>query len=233
MSQSTTLYRLQKLDLEIDARRHRLHQITALLEQDAARQEAQAAVVALQEALRPQEIRAKDLTLEMQSITTQSGQLHSRLYGGKVSNPKELQEMENKLAELKRRHVELEDVLLETMLTIEDTQAQLVQATERLQQAETSHAAAHQTLEAEQHRLKRELKALKADRESAVQEVSAEHLELYQALRTRRQGHAVAVLDGDACSGCGVSQTTINVQRIRQGQALMLCASCGRILVAM
>src|SRR3990172_5099669 len=94
MSQSTVLYRLQKFDLEIDAHRHRLRQITALLEQDAARQEAQAAVIAFQEALRPQEIRAKDLTLEMQSITTQSGQLHSRLYGGKVSNPKELQEME-------------------------------------------------------------------------------------------------------------------------------------------
>jgi predicted nucleic acid-binding Zn-ribbon protein len=174
----------------------------------------------------------KDLHLELQSVSSQSGQLTSRLYDGQVSNPKELQDIEHKIAELKRRHAELENDLLETMLALEDLQGSLAQATAHLREIESSRAAEHSTLDAEQHRLKREYKTLKTEREAVVQTIEPDNLELYQALRVKRQGHAVAILNGETCSGCRVSQTTVEAQRIRQGHAIHRCSSCGRILIA-
>ena len=57
-------------------------------------------------------------------------------------------------------------------------------------------------------------------------------LALYEDLRHRRGGRAVAVLTGELCQGCGVTLPTNQAQQARQGEALPLCSSCERILYA-
>lgn len=232
MSQSTELYRLQKLDLEIDTRRSRVRDITAALEDDNVLRQVQADVTALQEKLRPNETHIIDLNLELQTVATQTTQLTDRLYGGTVSNPKELEDIQGKIAERKRRRGVLEDDLLETMITVEDLQKSLAETTQLLDDVETRWTTEQRALNDEMKRLKQELKALKADREVAVEAVEKKTLELYQTLRVRKQGHAVAALDGLACSVCRVDQTTTLAQRVRQGNELITCPNCGRILVA-
>ncbi len=233
MSQGKALYRLQKLDLELDTRRVRVSQITATLEQDTVLQQARAGVDQLREALRPKEARASELNLELQTVDQQAAELSERLYGGGVSNPKELGDIQNKIAERKRRHANLEEVLLETMIAVDELQASLDQATRHLADVQASRASEHQTLIDEMQRLKEEIKALKANRKAAEQPISPENLALYQTLRAKKQGYAIALLDGEACSRCRVDQTTTLVQQVRQDQGLIRCENCGRILVAL
>lgn len=233
MSQTKALYRLQKIDMGIKSLRSRLREIMAALEQDELLRQARTELTGLREALRPQEAHAADPNLELQSISEQSRQLSDRLYSGKVGNPKELQEIEGKIAELKRRHADRENELLETMMAVEDLQISLITASQRLSEAESNWAAQQKTLQDEQHRLKVELKALKAEREKSAKAIPEELLTLYQTLRATKQGHAVAVLNGEMCSYCRVSQTTTMVQRILRDQELLTCSSCGRILVAL
>lgn len=233
MSQNKILYRLQKLDLDIDVSTRRVREITAALEQDSALRQAQAAVTSLQEALRPQEARAADLNLELQTVADQTAQLTARLYGGQVTNPKELEDIQNKIAERKRRHASLENELLETMISIETLQASLAEASSHLREVEATSAAEHQALTEELQRLKQRLKTLKPERQQVARQVNPETLKLYDTLRASKQGRAVAVLNDDSCSVCRVGQTTAIVQQVRQGQELILCSSCGRILVAL
>ena len=232
MSIVRDLYRLQRIDLELDARRSRAREITALLEQDSVLREAEAQVASLQSALRPQEAHATDLNLEIQSVGEQSGELSSRLYSGKVSNPKELQDIQEKIAELKRRHTQLEDRLLETMINVEELQDALRAANTHLSQVQSERAGEQTALSEEQKQLRREIRALKQDRETVEQRISPDLQELYASLRAQKKGVAVAVLQGEMCSGCRVDQTTMLVQRVRRGQEIVRCASCGRILVA-
>lgn len=231
MNQTRALYQLQQIDLQLDKRRRRLRDVTAALEQDTVLRQAQADVAAVQAALRPQETSATNLNLEIQTVSSQSTELTNRLYGGKVHNPKELQDLEDKIAELKRRRGSLEDALLETMIKIEELQGSLAAAQERLGQIENERSTELTSLTQEQKNLKRDIKALKIEREAAVQNVTADNLELYDTLRSTKQGQAVSTLDGEMCSYCRVGQTTTLVQRVRQGNELVLCYSCGRILV--
>lgn len=231
MSQTRALYRLQKLDLDIDSRRSRAHEIAAALEQDQTLREVQAQVADLENTLRPQETRAADLNLEIQSVTEQAAQLSDRLYSGTVGNPKELEDIEHKLAERKRRRATLEDDLLETMIRVEELQATLTAAQEHRRDVEATWSEKNQALSSELQRVKHELKKLKIDRQAAAESVNAENLEFYENLRARKKGHAVAVLEDDSCSICRVEQTANIVQQVRQGQQLILCTSCGRILV--
>jgi predicted nucleic acid-binding Zn-ribbon protein len=231
MSQTRALYRLQKLDLEIDMRRGRMREINAALEQDQAVRQTQAQVAELENVLRHQETRASDLNLEIQTVTGQTTQLTTRLYGGEVGNPKELEDIQKKIAERKRRRAHLEDELLETMIQVEESQESLAQAQQDLHEVETTWAAEQKKLTGELQRLKQELKTLKADRQAVVEHVTTENLELYKTLRARKNGHAVAVLENSSCSICRVGQTANIVQQVRQNEQLVMCTSCGRILV--
>ncbi len=233
MSQTRTLYRLQKLDLELESRRARVREVTAALEDNRACQEARVQVTALEDRLRPQETRAADLNLEIKAVAEQTKQLNARLYGGTVNNPKELEDIQHKIAERQRRHAALEDALLETLIAVEELQEALNTARAHLQEVEEQWTAAQTMLKAELEQLKSEVRRLKADRQQLEQTISPEYLALYQNLRTRKNGYAVAVLEGDSCSICGVGQTTATVQQVRQGLELITCESCGRILIAL
>lgn len=232
MSQTNVLYRLQQLDLAVQAKRERAREIKALIEEDSALRKAQASVDDLEAALRPKETRARDLTLEMKTVSEQSKQLGDRLYGGKVGNPKELEDIQNKIAERDRRHDHLETSMLEVMIEIENLQSALAEARQHLAQVKSERASEHKALRAEFKQLKAELDDLKAQRKATASELTKENLELYKTLRDKKQGLAVARLEGDSCSVCGVRQTTSIAQQVRQGDVIVTCTSCGRILVA-
>jgi predicted nucleic acid-binding Zn-ribbon protein len=233
MSQSRMLYQLQRTDLDIEARMRRVREIKALLQDDEALQRVHARVDGIQAELRPQETRVTDLTLELETVDSQAKQLSQRLYGGGVSNFKELEDIQDKIAERKRRHATLEDRMLETMIAVEELQASLAEANEELGRVEAEWASQTQALGEEHQRLRAEIKTLKAEREALAAQISAGNLDMYQQMRATKQGRAVASLKGDLCSGCGVGQTSNIVQAARQDQEIVLCASCGRILVAL
>lgn len=233
MSQQRALYRLQKLDSALDACRGRLREIAAQLEGNAELQAARAEVERLTGELGPREARVKEINLEIRSVMSQSSELSAQLYGGTVGNPKELQDIEHKLDELARRRSQLETTVLELMLEVDELQEQLSAANAHLTDIDAAWSGEQAALQDEQRRIKKEGRALKAERETALAAVDEDSRALYDALRTRRQGLAVAVLHGDMCSGCHVAQTANIVQQVRQGRELATCTSCGRILVVM
>ncbi|MBN1679175.1 MAG: hypothetical protein JW966_02710 [Anaerolineae bacterium] len=233
MSQPHALYHLQRIDLALDKRRQRLRKITTELEQNTTVQDARQVVTALEAEQRPQQARSTDLELEIQSTITQTEQLSNRLYSGKVGNPKELQDIQNKIAELKRRRSDLESKLLETMLTLDNLRDSLSTSSAFLKETESTWTDEMEAMLTEQKRLKREIKKLKIDRQAAEQDVFESNLDLYNTLRVQKKGHAVAKLDGETCTGCGVGQTSTLVQQVRHGQDVIMCPSCGRILIAL
>ena len=231
MSQIKTLYRLQTVDLEIEARLGRVREIETLLANDEELQAAQSAVDALQGKLRPQETRVNDLNLKIQSVDGEAQQLSQRLYSGSVSNPKELGEIQDKIAERQRRHAQLEEDLLETMIIIEELQISLGEANTLLDTVRTRRAEANSALTGEHAQLEAAVVQLKTDRKAILRTIEGEYRTLYKELRVKKGGRAVSALRDSSCSVCGVGQTTQVVEQARQGDILLFCSSCGRILV--
>lgn len=231
MNPSHTLYRIQRVDLKLHAHRKRAKAIDAELASDEAIQHAQQAKQAVEKQLRPAEARATDLNLELQSIATQRTQFSAQLYGGAISNPKELQDIQQKIDELARRQGELETELLETMMTVDNFKAQVDAAAAHLAEVEAARASELGTLLEERQQIRTEIRQLKAQREKLVAETDAEALVLYDEMWRVKQGRPVAVMEGDRCKHCGVSQTEVAAQRVRRGQEIVFCTNCGRILI--
>jgi predicted nucleic acid-binding Zn-ribbon protein len=228
--QTTLLYRLQQIDLAIDAKTTRYNAIKTTLTADDRVVRAEAALKATNDALTPVQTRARDLDLEVKSLAGKIKATEDRLYGGKVHNPKELGDMQNEIGSLKKRMSQLEDEQLETMLLIEEKQAAVVTAKSDLAAVQQQSSNDHAALIDEQSVIKREVADLTGKRKEAASHVEAALLKRYDDLRPKKRGLVVAPLKEDSCGTCGVEQTSVIAQQVRQGQQVVLCANCGRIL---
>jgi predicted nucleic acid-binding Zn-ribbon protein len=232
MSKAEMLYRLQTIDLEIEERARRLKEVENSLGESQELCQARQALQEGEKRLGQQRTRLRDQELEMRSLASKIASVEDQLYGGRIRNPKELASLQNELQYLKRRKDELEDQILESMIAIEESEASVVEQRERLARLEVDWQGVQARLSAEQAELIDKLSQLKAKRAELRRTVEASDLALYEDLRRRRGGQAVALLQGELCRGCGVTIPTSQAQRARQGETLTLCSSCERILYA-
>jgi uncharacterized protein len=154
-----------------------------------------------------------------------------RLFGGAVSNPKELGALQAEVAMLKRKKSEIEDRLLEVMVQKEDATATL----ERLkgERADAASTAENLTKRVEQltSEIDREIEDHSAKRAAATQPIPPELLKLYETLREQKNGIGAAALEAGTCQGCHTKLPNKEVERIRSEGGLQRCENCRRILV--
>jgi hypothetical protein len=232
MNRSHLLYRLQTIDLEIDDSKHRLEEVEAGLGESEGLRQAQHALQKVEDELNRWRTTLRDLELEAKSLTTKITSVEKRLYSGRLSNPKELANLQNEVSYLKRRRGDLEDKQLEAMVEVEEYEAEVDSKKTILAQVKAEWTETQGQLTEERSELEERLAHLKKERAEVQETIGAEDLTLYEQLRSRKGGRAVALLKGEVCQACRVTLPTSQVQQARSGDSLSLCSSCQRILYA-
>ncbi len=230
MSKAETLYRLQIIDLEIDERSRRLKEVKAILEGNEELGRARQALQDGEKKLSRQRAKLRDQELEMRSLANKIASVEDRLYSGHIKNPKELANRQDEVQYLKRRKGGLEDQVLEAMIEVEESEASVTEQRERLARLENEWQETQARLSTEQNELVNRLRQLKAKRAKLQKTIEADDLALYEDLRRRMGGQAVALLKGDLCQTCKVTLPSSKAQQARQGKTLTPCGSCERIL---
>jgi predicted nucleic acid-binding Zn-ribbon protein len=230
MSQSSNLYRLQQIDSPIDQAHARIREIEVELSNNAALSQAQEYVKSTEQSLQDarKSLRKTEETVQDQRVKI--NQAESVLYGGKVRNPKELQDLQNDVAALKRYLSVLEDRQLDAMLALEDAEREYKQATGKLDEAQAHTAEQQAGLRGEFTQLHKTVERLEIERQAAATAVNPADLSLYEQLRQTRRGVAVAKVSSQACGACGSLLTPALVQAAHSPNQLIRCTSCGRIL---
>lgn len=232
MNRSHLLYRLQAIDLEIGNGKCRLEEVEAGLGESEELRQARRTLQEAEDELNRWRTTLRDLELETRSLTAKITSVEERLYGGRVTNPKELANLQDEVSYLKRRRGELEDRQLEAMVKVEEHEAEVDSKKASLAQiyAEWSHT--QERLTEERSALEERLAHLKKERVELERTIGAEDLTLYGELCSRKGGQAVALLKGEVCQACRVTLPTSQVQQARSGNSLSFCSSCQRILYA-
>ena len=157
-------------------------------------------------------------------------QTQSSLYGAKSHSPKELQDLQNDLASLKRHLVVLEDRQIEAMMASETAEADLQSAQAKLLVGQGGQAEKSKGLRLEQGTLKNDLERFFVERNAVAGAIPPTELALYDQLRQQRRGIAVAVIGDNSCGACGSTLSLAQIQSARSSGQMTLCPSCGRIL---
>ena len=232
MNLVSLLWHLQTTDTELDDKTKRTRQVDDALANDpnfaaarTANDDAQKRLGVLRAQMHDRELEAKTLDAEFKNI-------EERLYSGHVTNPKELDGMEKDLQMHKRQRGALDDKLLELMDAVEQEQKRADEQANALKQTESSRARDLEQLSHERDSLAARLAELNAERDQMRAALNADVLRTYDHLRKTKAGRAVAPIKRDACSACGVATPTGLVHRVREGNEIVFCSGCGRILAA-
>lgn len=232
MSASLGLYRLQQVDRQIDHARSQLENIRRTLENDS---ELQQALKELQTAQANQHHTGnalKNAEAEVESQRIKIEQANSSLYGGRVQNPKELQDLQKDIVSLKKYLVTLEERELEAMIQAEDADNALQVAKTKLEAIQARLGDEHKKLVAEQSVLSVKLEQLAEERGAALTPIEDNLLRIYENLRLQKRGVAITEVSDNSCASCGATITASVQQNARSQKQLANCPSCGRILYA-
>ncbi len=230
MSRVSNLFRLQEIDLEIDAARVRLAEIDQALRGDPAVQAARARLIAAENELRTARVSAQELEFESASLAAKISDAEQRLYSGRIRNPKELQDLQADIASLKRRRAAVEERQLDALIEAEKADTTAAGSQTELTQAETAAARFHSQLNVEQETLVARTRRLEAERETLRVTVGDNDRQVYDRLRQAKHGRAVSRFEDGACAACGLEPTPAVRQEARRGTDLVRCPGCDRIL---
>jgi predicted nucleic acid-binding Zn-ribbon protein len=232
MSAALGLYRLQQVDSQIDQIQARLRTIQQTLENDAellaARDQLTTAEKKHEDAERA--LKVSEAEVEKQRLKIELAE--SSLYGGKVHNPKELQDLQMDVASLKRHIQTLEERQLDAMLLMEETEKTLQAAKAHLERVQAGVSEQNRTLADESEALRRDLERLGSERQAVVTDIASQALNVYDQLRKQKRGLAIATIADSSCEACGTTLTPSQQQNARSTSQLFHCPTCGRILYA-
>ncbi|KAB8171196.1 hypothetical protein FH609_002325 [Streptomyces sp. 3MP-14] len=170
---------------------------------------------------------------DVDQVRQRAARDQQRLDSGQVTNPKDLESLQSEIVSLARRQDDLETVVLEIMERHENAQArakELAHALEGLQNVAAEVTARRDAALAE---IDAEVATVRAERSTAVEDVPADLLKLYEKLREQQGGVGAARLYQRRCEGCRLELniTELNEVRAAAPDAVVRCENCRRILV--
>ena len=224
------IYRLQLIDRELDEKRETLRSIESQLEGSQEVVAAGRAVRDREQTLGEQRRSLRGLEMDLEEILAKISATEGALYGGEVTNPKELAGMEQELDYLRRRQSTVEDDALLAMTEVEQQEQSLRTAQERLTSAEQEWEALRGELREDDEEVRSRLALLDEQRIEIAERIPEKDLVAYTSLRNQRGGQAVALLEKGICQGCRVALPTSVVQSVRRGAEVVYRGSCQRIL---
>ncbi len=230
MSQPFKLYRLQQIDSHLDHLRAKLRETEIALNDAKEVQRAEASRIETEKNLQKARKTLRTVEEEVKAVQFKLEQTESTLYGGKVRNPKELQDLQKENAALKRQINTMEDHQLEEMLAVEEAEKANRQAIVFFEDVQKKDAAQKKGLVELKASQVKEIERLESERLATSSAVSPEDLQVYEQIRKQKRGVAVAKVSENACSACGSTLTPSQVQAASSPSQLSRCSFCGRIL---
>jgi len=227
---------VQELDSKLDQLKHQLDTMPETKELQAlttARAERD-------DQARDAQIQVHDLTREQKKADADVEQVkgrrtrdQDRMNQGLITNPKDLERMQQELVSLERRISSLEDTELEVMEQLETTQTQLADLQSKLSTIDEKAEAATRSRDEKAGQIKVQVTDMTEERAVLASGVPDDLMTLYGKLRIQKGGIGVGALRARRCGGCGLEVNASELAVIAKAafEEVLRCEECSRILV--
>lgn len=230
MSSPLKLFRLQQIDTQIDQANSRLREIEKAINENPLLDQASYNFQEAEKEYKAQQIALQNAEDNVRAQRTKIEQIESTLYSGKITNPKELQDLQNETTALKRYLQVLEDRQLEAMIENDETREKYELASSHFQAISKKVYEENQVLLNEKAGIQKDMERLTIEKQSLLSSIDPDLIALYQQLRQQKRGIAVAKITEKTCSACGSILTPATIQSSHSSNQIIHCPSCGRVL---
>ena len=230
MTTARQLYALQELDLALDqidgeksGAEAELDSGLVVSQIESALQDETERLLQFQSTLRIQQ-------LEAENHRERSAHLDSQLYGGALTNPRDLNSLEQEATHARDLLQEWDAQLLELSVDEEGARSRCEALEKELAETQAAWDLRSAELAENLGRLNADREAIGGKRSTLAATLETSALRRYEGLRRSKGGLAVAKVERGLCQGCRMALPTQQQQRVRNGRQTVLCSTCGRIL---
>ncbi len=231
MTNAKQLYSLQELDLILERIRGETDKAQSELSSALGVEELETALQEESDRLSEVQGNHKNQQLEIVTLRERSVRLDDQLYSGVVSNPRDLESLEQEAANARSAVERYDGELLELSVQAEESQLNRDALERQLNETNSAWQSRQAELQTEIARNAAEREAVAAQRDELASTLDPVSLQLYHRLRRSKKGLAVAKVERGLCQACRMALPTQHLQKVRRGQITVLCSSCGRMLL--
>lgn len=182
----------------------------------------------LEDALKKLQLKQKEKEGELAQKEGNVKKLDGQL--SQVKTNKEYATLQQEIASLKADNSLLEEDIIKILDEIEAASEEVKKEKVRLQECEKKYQAEEKQIDAQEKQSKDIVEKFKGQRQSIINQLPPDVQELYEKILAKKQGRALAPVQGQACGACQIHIRPQVLNEIMLGDALVLCENCSRIL---
>ena len=170
------------------------------------------------------------LESELAMLKGKVAELETRLYGGAITNVRELTAIETEHSAARRNLAQVEESIAPAEIAAEHARQQFEGLTQELNEKEGLWQARNIELRQELVRVGTEYNKMLELRNAEASEIPEDDLARYTRLFRSNRGVAVVRVERGVCQGCAVRLPVGELTRLRNADGPIPC-SCGRALI--
>jgi len=229
----TILLELQKFDIDIDEEEKKKRRLPFLIEVITKEIEE------LKDSLENKNVIYKNLQinlkrkeLDLAEKTNKINKHQEDLYGGKISDIKELKQIQKVIANYKEEKDAIEEDILDLMEEIEDLDKSIGHINEDLEVKEKEFKKSKEEIELERLLIEKNMNSLNIKRKEILSKISNDRLlKEYELIRKEKGGKAIIEVDGSICPGCYLDLPSDVIYQLEKNRKIVICPNCSRILI--
>ena len=228
MSTVKQLYHLEEIDTSLDESKSLLQEIEAELHDRNAIVQLEAELDEHKQKLAGEEQKRRMAENEVQDTEGKLSETKTQLYSGKVTNPKELINLERGMRQLESILKDKDEVALELMVVVDEAAKSVEEKGIQLEEMKRSFEQRCGELETQRDEVNKQRTALEAERLQVMADIPPQTVELYRMLRVSGR-KAVVTVEREVCMGCRITLPRNVLMNLRE-EELVHCPNCNRIL---
>jgi len=167
--------------------------------------------------------------MDVASASEQLKSLGEKLYGGTITNVKEINTSSKKLESLDEKVKRTEDEILAIMERQDALRFRLEEMSAELNRKAEDYRRKHGSFLANQQKVRQLLAQIPLSRQKLLDKVDADLWHKYTDIK-KRLNDPLARVEKGTCMGCRVGIPFHDLRLLKQGEGLVLCSHCGRML---
>jgi len=227
------LLELQKIDIDIDEEEKKKRNLPLMIE--GINKEIQGLKDSLKnknENYKNLQIKLKRIELDLTEKSNKISKHQEDLYGGKITDIKELKQIQKVIAHYKKDKDSIEEKILDLMEEMEDINKSINNFSENLKEKEKQFKKRKEEIDSAMLVIENNINSLNINRKGILSKLTdARLLKEYERLRKEKGGKAIIKVDGSVCPGCYLDLPSDAIYQLKKNRKMIICPNCSRILI--
>jgi len=227
------LIELQKIDIDIDEEEKKKRSLPLMIE--GITKEIQGSKDSLKnknENYKNFQIKLKRIELDLTEKSNKIKKHQEDLYGGKISDIKELKQIQKVITNYQEEKDSIEEDVLDLMEEMEDLDKSISRLDEDLKVKEKEFKKRKEEMDLAKLVIEKNMNSLYIKREEILSKINNDRLlKEYELLRKEKGGKAIVEVDSPICPGCYLDLPSDVIYQLKKNRKIIACPNCNRILI--